>query len=314
MDSSTPTRRNGAFPSKSPQSTTSTPFAARTSSPLLPTPLEIFILAIFPSTLLLGSLFSLLNPTSRASPYIALTQSHSPELAPSYFAQKRNLFNVFFVKIGWFWTSLAFFIFLALHPSMGPLSSASAPLVLTPRRLQGFLRWALMTAWWAALTQWFFGPGLIDRGFRLTGGVCAELEKGGDAGMSVAGELLTSTACKLAGGQWRGGHDISGHVVLLTLGGAFLGMEILPVVMSYAGLREERFVRGRNGRVERARQLVGSPGGDGRKGVSVSTIVAGLSWWMLFMTAAYFHTWVEKVRFHLNLAFEHVMRELKLTY
>lgn len=301
MDSSPiPTRRNGATSPKSPRSPpTTTQHAAKISWPLLPTPLETFILAVFPSTLLLGSLFSLLNPSSRASPYIAIAQSHSPELAPSYFAQKRNLFNIFFVKIGWFWTSLAFFIFLALHPSTGPRPTASAPIVLTPRRLQGLLRWALVTAWWAAVTQWFFGPPLIDRGFRLTGGVCAELERGGLAGMNVAEEALTSVACKLAGGQWRGGHDISGHVVLLTLGCAFLGMEILPVVMRYTGLGEERFVRGRDGSIKRARQLEkGSDwdGQDGNNGVSISLVVAGLSWWMLLMTAAYFHTWVEKVR------------------
>lgn len=305
MDSpSTPTRRNGALSPKSLQSsTTTTQHAPRTFSPLLPTPMETFVLAIFPSTLLLGSLFSLLNPTARASPYIALAQSHSPELAPSYFAQKRNLFNLFFVKIGWFWTSLAFFIFLMLHPSTGPQPSASAPLVLTPRRLQGFLRWALVTVWWASVTQWFFGPPLIDRGFRLTGGVCEVLEKGGDAGMSTAGELLTSTACKIAGGQWQGGHDISGHVVLLTLGCAFLGMEILPVVMKHAGLREERVVRGRDGRIERAGRLgsaVDRDRLDGRRGVGVSLVVAVLSWWMLLMTAAYFHTWTEKVRLFLR--------------
>lgn len=157
-----------------------------------------------------------------------------------------------------------------------------------------------MTAWWAAVTQWFFGPGLIDRGFRLTGGMCAELEKGrGDAGMNVAEELLTGAACKLAGGRWQGGYDISGHVVLLTLTGAFLGLEILPVVMKYTGQREERLVRNRNGGIERAGRLSVDLDGDrqdGRDGVSFPLMVAGLSWWMLFMTATYFHTWVEKVR------------------
>lgn len=156
-----------------------------------------------------------------------------------------------------------------------------------------------MTTWWAAVTQWFFGPALIDRGFRLTGGVCAELERGGVAGMNVVEEVLTGTACKLAGGQWRGGHDISGHVVLLTLGCAFLGMEILPVVMRYTGLGEERVVRGRDGSVKRAGRLGGGSnwdGQDGKNGVSIPLVVAGLSWWMLLMTAAYFHTWVEKVR------------------
>lgn len=155
-----------------------------------------------------------------------------------------------------------------------------------------------MTTWWAAFTQWFFGPPIIDRGFRLTGGVCGDLEKGRDTGMGDAAEVVTSAACKLAGGQWRGGHDISGHVFLLTLGCAFLGLEILPVLMRYAGLREERVVKGRDCSVVHAGRLDAAPEGDGqdgKKGVGAPLVVAGLSWWMLFMTAAYFHTWVEKV-------------------
>jgi hypothetical protein len=155
-----------------------------------------------------------------------------------------------------------------------------------------------VTTWWAAFTQWFFGPPIIDRGFRLTGGVCGDLEKGRDTGMGDAAEVVTSAACKLAGGQWRGGHDISGHVLLLTLGCAFLGLEILPVLVRYAGLREERVVKGRDCSVVHAGRLDAAPEGDGqdgKKGVGAPLVVAGLSWWMLFMTAAYFHTWVEKV-------------------
>lgn len=167
------------------------------------------------------------------------------------------------------------------------------------------LRWGLVTAWWAVVTQWAFGPGLIDRGFRLTGGVCELLESEGEKriamgkGVGEVREIVTGAACKLAGGQWKGGHDISGHVFLLTLGSAFLGMEILPVVLRYAGLREERAVRNKEGAVGRAGAGVGVGDEEVRReegsGVGGAVVVAGLSWWMLLMTAAYFHTWVEKV-------------------
>lgn len=303
-----PTRRNGGAASPPKLISTSplpdAPSASTTTettlSPLLPTPLETLLLAIYPGTLLLGSIFSLLNPPARAAPYSALSQSHPAALAPSYFAHKRNFFNTFFVKIGWFWTTLAFAMFLLLHPSTGPPRT----LVLTPRRLQAALRWALVTAWWAVVTQWAFGPGLIDRGFRLTGGVCEAMssEEGRvGLGMGELGEVVTGAACKLAGGQWRGGHDISGHVFLLTLGSAFLGMEILPVVLKHAGLGEERLVKGREGRIGKAGASVVGIGEPDRqsevgRGVSGAVVVAGLSWWMLLMTAAYFHTWVEKVR------------------
>ena len=119
--------------------------------------------------------------------------------------------------------------------------------------------------------------------------------------MSDTREYFTSAACKIAGGKWKGGHDISGHVFLLVLGSAFLWMEILPVVMKHAGLREERLIIQSNGKVgnaeselrERASEKTDTAQAHG--GVSAPLAVAGLSWWMLLMTAAYFHTWFEKV-------------------
>lgn len=113
--------------------------------------------------------------------------------------------------------------------------------------------------------------------------------------MSDKREFFTAAACKLAGGKWKGGHDISGHVFLLVLGSAFLWMEILPVV---AG-RETRMVKRKEGDVITAdREAEGErerEDKDARRGLSVPLVVAGLSWWMLLMTAAYFHTWFEKV-------------------
>lgn len=114
--------------------------------------------------------------------------------------------------------------------------------------------------------------------------------------MSDKRELFTAAACKLAGGQWKGGHDISGHVFLLVLGSAFLWMEILPAV---AG-RETRMIKRKEGDVITAdREAEGEKEREEKEeiqGLSVPLVVAGLSWWMLLMTAAYFHTWFEKVR------------------
>ncbi|MCJ1365168.1 hypothetical protein MMC16_004288 [Acarospora aff. strigata] len=309
--SQVPTRRNGAFASGSSDkilqqnrpttSQRSPPQISTLRIPFLPTSLEAALLAIYPSTLLLGSLFSLLDPSARAAPYSAVSQSHPANLAPSYFAQKKNFFNVFFVKIGWFWTTLAFFIFLFTHPSTGP----SKALVLTPPRLQAALRWGLLTLWWTFVTQWFFGPPMIDRGFRLTGGQCELLaDPEARAGMTDARKLATHAACKAVGGKWFGGHDISGHVFLLVLGSGFLWMEILPVILRHAGLREERLVAGEKTGITSAAvetQSVGDVGDRdaeqekaGSGGVNAPLVVAGLSWWMLLMTAAYFHTWFEK--------------------
>ncbi|KAG9898423.1 hypothetical protein KCV05_g16830, partial [Aureobasidium melanogenum] len=90
------------------------------SSPWYPTFLEGVLLAIYPFTLILGSLFSVLNKTTRNTPYSGDLQSHPPSIAPSYFALKSNVFNVYFVKIGWVWITGAFFLFCFTHSSLGP--------------------------------------------------------------------------------------------------------------------------------------------------------------------------------------------------
>ncbi|KAK8210248.1 hypothetical protein M8818_003736 [Zalaria obscura] len=283
--------------------TTTTPSGAP-QSPYLPTSLETALLAIYPGTLLLGSLFSVLNGATRNAPYSAVLQAHTPSHAPSYFARKSNIFNVYFVKIGWFWITGAFFLFLFSHSSLGPRFTP----VLTPRRVKATLRYCAVTAVWCALTQWFFGPPIIDRGFRFTGGQCeiiygdSAADNAKQADMSMGREVLTHAACKVAGGTWKGGHDISGHVFILILGSAMLWLEILPAVLRASGLREERRVQLADGKVASA--AVETQERDGNMhvpvpeelgvGVKAALSVAGLSLWMLLMTAAYFHTWFEK--------------------
>ena len=167
---------------------------------------------------------------------------------------------------------------------------------------------------------------MIDRGFRLTGGQCELLaDPEARAGMTDARKLATHAACKAVGGKWFGGHDISGHVFLLVLGSGFLWMEILPVILRHAGLREERLVAGEKTGITSAAvetQSVGDVGDRdaeqekaGSGGVNAPLVVAGLSWWMLLMTAAYFHTWFEKVSFTLSLSIPStVFRPATLTF
>ncbi|CAK4028760.1 related to SCS3 Inositol phospholipid synthesis [Lecanosticta acicola] len=275
-------------------------------SPFLPTALEALLLSIYPGTLLLGSLVSILQPASRAATYLPHAQSYDPRNAPSYFAKKSNVFNVYFVKVGWIWITLAFFLHLFSHPSLGPPLRAQ----FTKRRSQAALRYLCITATWFAVTQWFFGPAIIDRSFRWTGGKCEAVVGGGDddagdlARKVEAGEIkevFTHAACKTIGGQWRGGHDISGHVFLLILGSAMLWMELLPAVLRMEGLTEARRILTFDGLVRRptfeAEESASDP--EEKKemgvGVQVSLAVAALCWWMLLMTAAFFHTWFEKL-------------------
>lgn len=176
---------------------------------------------------------------------------------PTYFSQKRNIFNVFFVKYGWLWTTLIY----AYH----------AARLRRTRPLQAVLRWALATAWWVLVTQWCFGPPLMDRMFLLTGGLC-EVVNVVDKSKLTAPELLgTSAACKLAKGHWKGGHDLSGHVFMLTHASLFLLSEIMPTLQM----------------------------GNAKQCTHSATWAVGallsLWWWMLVMTGVYFHTWREKI-------------------
>ncbi|OAA39576.1 alpha-galactosidase [Beauveria brongniartii RCEF 3172] len=199
--------------------------AARRTSPFIPTPVERLALGLFPLLLIFGSLFALLSPDTRALTYDAATQSHRAadgSVAPSYFARKSNLFNVYFVKRGWGWTTAALLAFVFLHPAA-------------------------------------------------------------------------------VGGRWRGGHDISGHVFLLTLGSALLMHEVLWPLARWAGWRaEERCVVMGDGALKGAsveaadtaagRQAKPALGYAGKFALGV----LGLNLWMLLMTAIYFHTWFEK--------------------
>lgn len=88
---------------------------------------RLAVLAVYPFTMFLGFL-----------------SNHPPD---SYFARKDNLINVLFLKFAWAWTSLAFFAHVARIPQkMGPTA-----------------RYAVATVWWYLVTQWCFGPPIMDK-------------------------------------------------------------------------------------------------------------------------------------------------------
>lgn len=289
---SKPTMSNG-----SPSRSTS---AAR-SSPFLPSPLERIGLALFPVLLVFGTLFSVFSPTTRNAAYDPVTQSHlqDPAFAPSYFARKSNVFNTLFVKRGWGWITVAFVAFLVTHPAVAT----------TQLRVRAGLRWLGVTAGWFFVTQWFFGAPIIDRGFRWTGGKCEIAEREVIMGDTSVGEMVTAVACKAAGGKWKGGHDISGHVFLLVLGTAFLLEEVGWSYLRWINWTpDDRTVIMADGAVKGAGVEAETTIGEGRSkpnaglgvGGKFAAAVTGLSIWMLLMTAIYFHTWFEKVMLYSN--------------
>ncbi|BFZ55756.1 hypothetical protein PYCC9005_002797 [Savitreella phatthalungensis] len=205
---------------------------------------DLVIVGVYPLTLLLGIAFELGHPDS-------------------YFAHATNLFNVVFVKNGWFWTTAVFGLHVyRLRPGL---------------RMNAVARWAIATVAWIFVTQWAFGAPLTDRTMVWTGGVC-ELAADAAAGKqdpidadtkAQAAAIITSAACKKIHGKLRGGHDLSGHVFLLTHASLFLIYEMLPVLTTGSDLVHDISTR-----------LIG-------------VVVIGW-WWMLLMTAAYFHTRKEK--------------------
>ncbi|KAF7543839.1 hypothetical protein G7Z17_g10410 [Cylindrodendrum hubeiense] len=288
--------KQAASPSNSktePMASAAASTAAPRNSPFIPTPIERLFLAVFPVVLVFGTVYSVLSPETRAARYDPVSQSHSqdPTAAPSYFAQKSNVFNVFFVKRGWAWITGAFAAFVFTHPSTA----------VAPRRLRASLRWVAVTSLWFFVTQWCFGPPIIDRGFRWTGGRCEFANREVEMGDTSIGEMVTSMACKAAGGKWKGGHDISGHVFLLTLGTAFLMQEVGWPILRWSGwLTEERSVVMSDGALKSAHVEAQEPVGQGAGrpplglGGNFALGVMGLNVWMLLMTAIYFHTWFEK--------------------
>ncbi|RKU47820.1 hypothetical protein DL546_007784 [Coniochaeta pulveracea] len=281
-------------PMENGSSTPSKPTSATTTrnSPYLPTPTERFFLALYPTLLLFGALFSLISPETRSAPFDKHTHAHTGP-APSYFARKDNLLNQVFVKRGWFWITLAFALWVFTHPALA-----------APRaRLRAGARWATVTAFWVLITQWCFGPPIIDRGFRLSGGRCEVAVGKMEEGTAGGKDIFTAAACKAGGGRWAGGTDISGHVFMLVLGSAFLLAEVGWVVARWKGRREleERTVVMGDGAVkgagvEAGMGGVGRSGAQGAYGIGGRVVlgVVGLSLWMVLMTAIYFHTWFEK--------------------
>lgn len=182
-------------------------------------------------------------------------------IGDSYFANKHNIFNRWFVKLGWLWTTLAFWLPYAFWPKS-----------LHARRPKGFhvfVRYAAATLWWILFTQWCLGPPIMDRIFVLTGGDCQITSINGE--VASAG-VSTSAACRSTGGSWRGGHDPSGHYFLLVHSSLLLTQEFLPIA-DYA-----------------VHKAYGVP-----HVFKVSLFVLSLWMWMFLMTSIYFHSLWEKI-------------------
>ena len=279
-----------------PNIPSTTPIRPNTKTPYQ---LPAATLAIYPAILVLGSLFSLISPTARPtqpealpSPNTAVTDGNRDQGPINYFARKGNIFNVYFVKIGWIWTTAAFLSLLWVSPAF---NSRRVDVNCRIRRVwQALFRYALVTLSWVVTTQWCFGPAIIDRCFVFTGGKCHIPSAGDTTTISPNWKpLLTAASCKANGGTWKGGHDVSGHVFMLAVASAFLVFEFVGSIYPAVDEQETK-------NKECDPRVSAGDAGDTRCEATkwpqhFITGVVGLSLWMLLMTGIWFHTWLEKV-------------------
>ncbi|KAF0546679.1 inositol phospholipid biosynthesis protein scs3 [Gigaspora margarita] len=196
---------------------------------------QLLLLIFYLGTVLLGSIHNIIKP-----------------LHNSYFSQKDNFFNVWFVKLGWLWTSLIFVLY-----------SWNVIHVNKTDQFRSLLRLGLASIYWYLVTQWFFGPSITEWVYVATGGKCT-LE-----------DSNTQLSCKKQGASWSGGHDISGHCLLLTHSSLLLWEE-LSVLLYWPEC------------VKRAKE---------HKKYTLSLMFILILWWhMLLMTSVYnFHNFREKL-------------------
>jgi len=190
-------------------------------------------ISVISAILLFGTVFSVLYNTYLDTSNPLLTHLPHPLSTTHYFATKSNPLNVYFIKNAWGWTTAAFFFSWFTSP----------PQIRTVHRVLKYL--ALLIVW-LLFTSWFFGPAIFDRIIVASGGQCVVTLPSGDS-VTVPHEFcykkttvtpetnptfFMSTFTQPPG--WRGvprlrkGHDISGHVFLLTLSTLFLFDQLRP--------------------------------------------------------------------------------------
>lgn len=254
-------------------STTSTMPDARTAT-----------LAAITSVVLFGTIYSVVHDTFLDTSNPLLTHLPHPLHHTHYFANKKNPLNVYFIKRAWGWTTAAFLFLFFTSPSR----------IRTKERVFQYLA---ATSVWLVFTSWFFGPPVLERLVARTGGECV-LNLPSGAVVTVPNEYCyTKTALSpmthpslfaasllLPDGDWharprlRRGHDVSGHIFLLTMSTLFL--------------------------VDQLRLSFAAPPNGGvaqrwppwhKWAVSASTLLVALSLFATYTTSVYFHTPIEKL-------------------
>lgn len=201
-----------------------------------------FILWLTISCIVLyGTAYSVRNNTYLDTSNPLLAHLPHPLGHTHYFASKSNFLNRYFIKMAWGWTSTAFFLLWFTSPS-------------NTRTSGRMTKWVMETGVWLMFTTWFFGPPLLERVVIASGGECLLSLPSGDQ-ITIPTEycfsrsLLSPTShpqlFQTSSFQsfvppldWRAmprlrrGHDVSGHIFLLSMSVLFLADQLRYVLQS----------------------------------------------------------------------------------
>lgn len=183
-----------------------------------------FIVLLF--SVLLASLYSELhNERGLLTTRSRLPSSFTATLTTAnYFANKRNIFNQWFVKQGWGWTTSAAIVYLGSAQWDTMTTKDGKAMTKVGLNLVGSLKkWFIASVYWYYLTQatWFIvGSGASVSHYLLTasGGKCTDYST----------KKIVEGDCRGAGLYFENGHDVSGHVFLLSFASLLLVTVISP--------------------------------------------------------------------------------------
>lgn len=238
------------------------------------------------AVVLFGTTYSVVYSTYLDTSNPLLAHLPHPLHKTHYFATKANFLNVLFIKKLWAWTTAAF---VALY--------VTSPMSLQTR--ERLYKYFTETVIWLLFTGWFFGPSLLDRFTVSTGGECiAHLPSG--ALVTVPQEFcyrrstisaathpeLFQASLTLPDDTWkqipriRRGHDVSGHLFLLTMSILFLIEQV-----SYSFRR----MHAAGGRADVAWSTLH------KWAVVFALAVIAFGYFATYTTSVYFHTPLEKI-------------------
>ncbi|KAG7098715.1 hypothetical protein E1B28_000628 [Marasmius oreades] len=179
---------------------------------------------------LLGTLYSVAYGTYLDTSNPLLSHLPHPLGQTHFWARKSNFLNAYFIKKAWGWTTAAFFLLWSTSPSC-------------VRSLSKVVQWLVETGCWLTFTTWFFGPPLIHRVVLASGGECLVVLPAGET-VSVPTDFCFTRstvtpeshpdvfANSFVPPDWKGvprlqrGHDVSGHIFLLTMSVLFLADQL----------------------------------------------------------------------------------------